>query len=661
MDLSTRLSFLFGTEEYVELRRQLVLLRETFMNYRYHEENQHVICSGSLGEGVAYPESDDDVMFSLTNCRIVMSYREATQAGDVLLVPSEFSPGYCRLLDARRSHPDDVIHMIQEMPFVSSLFKQHFAAEGQYIHGPCQSGTFGSAEYDYAYCIPCCTWPDITDNWVIRERSNGWPSCEMIRDIVGNGCHVVPVGDPDSPYADHEWRVSFSVAERTLMHSFNHTQFLVYNLLRLTLKRVIGKTFPEVLCSYFMKTTLFYTAENTPKQLWQVHNLESCFKICLSVLYDYVDHIYCPNYFIPEYNMIKRKINHSNRHQILDIIRTVYRIGVVGIIRLSGESACLDARLSAAIMEYELDKEFMFSNHLLNVLWEIDIFFNNLPHENTACCMLSLHKYWSVLMCNPSILESELKYIIWNKGINTCCLELMDQLFTSSEMNKQDYQLYKTLETLLRIGYRGDVTTGKLTMATYLYMVGKTETALYVIRQLLSDYPPFVVDVNRDDHELKQQAYMDMMCGRGFTVDYKIRHAHAPRYRLYKGCLNAFPSPLRIWMTIMNEFPLDPLTYTYFLECICHTQYQNPIRLMKSLRCLFNHIDDQKVDGDIIYTRMCVGIIKCVQGDNQSACRWFGSAYVMKDTKPPPFNERISRSALTYIACLLNKKFQSVE
>ncbi|KAK3093533.1 hypothetical protein FSP39_016893 [Pinctada imbricata] len=660
MDLSTRLSYLFGTEQYVDLRRQLVLLRETMLSYVFRENNLHIICSGSLGEGVAYPESDDDLMISQIDYRVVTTYREATQARDALMVPSEFSPGYCLLLDAKGSYPDYFIHTIHEMPFVSStLWKQYFTYEGLHIHGPCQSETVGTMEYDYANCIPCFTWPDIANDWVIRERSYSWPSCETIQNIIHNGCHVVPIGDADSPYVDHEWRISFSIAERTLMHSFNYAQFLVYNLLRLSLKRVIAKAFPEVICSYFMKTTLFYTAENTPKQLWQVHHLESCFKVCLSVLYDYVDHIYCPNYFIPEYNMIKRKINHSNRHQILDIVRTVYGIGVVGIIRLSGDSACLDASLSAAMMEYKPDIEFMFSSHLLKVLAEIDLFFNTLPHKNTSCCMLNLCEYLNVLECNPTILESDLKYIIWNKGINSCCLKLMDQLFTSSEMIKQDYQLYKTLEALLRIGYRGDVTTGKLTMATYLYMVGKTDSALYVIRQLLSDYPPYAINVNID--ELKQEAYIDVLCGRGFTLDYKIRHARAPRYRLHQDCLNAFPSPLKIWITIMNEFPLDPLTYAYFLESLCHTQHQNPIRLMKSLRCLVNHLNDLKVEYDIVYTRMCVGITKYVQGDNQSACRWLGSVYVMKDTIPPPFNKGMSRSALTYIACLLNNKFQSVE
>ncbi|KAK3092482.1 hypothetical protein FSP39_003431 [Pinctada imbricata] len=635
MDLSSRLNYLFGTEQYVGMRRQLVLLREKIINYIYHEENQHVICSGSLGEGVAYPESDDDVMISLTNCRIVTTYREATRNGDVLMVPSESSNGYCRLLDVRGSHPEDVIHMIQGMPFVSSsLFKQHFAVEGRYIHGPCQSETIGFNEYDFAYCIPCYTWPDIANVWVVRERSNGWPSCEMIRDIVGNGCHVVPIGNSDSPYADHEWRISFSVAERTLMHSINHVQFLVYNLLRLTLKRVLEKNFPGAICSYFMKTTLFFTVENTPKQLWQKNNLETCFKVCLSVLYDYVDHIYCPNYFIPEYNMIKRKVNHSNRHQVLGILRTHHFIGVAGILHLSGESSCLGVSLSRKVMEFGLDREFMFSYHLLKVLVEIENFFNILPHANTACCMLNLYKFWSVLKCNRTFLESESKHIIWKKGISSCCLKLMDQLFTSPGINKQYNRLYKTLETLLRKGYDRDVTTGKLTMATYMYLVGKRESALCAIRQLLSEYPPYVIDASGD--ELKAQAYIEVMCSRGYNINYKIRHAHAPPYRLYKHCLNAFPSPYKMWITITTEVPLDPLTYAYFLESLCHTHHQNQIRLMKSLKCLVNYKDDKKVGYNIVYTRMCVGIIKYVQGDSQSACRWFGSVFVMKETITPP-------------------------
>ncbi|KAK3092518.1 hypothetical protein FSP39_003897 [Pinctada imbricata] len=657
MDLSTRLSCLFGTEEYVTMRRQLVLLRESLLNHN-RERKTHLICSGSLGEGVAYPESDDDVMFCPTDSRVVTTYRRATEAFDVLMVPSEFSPGYCRLLDVRGLYPNYFCYFIHEMPFVSSsLWKQYYKGDGQYIHGPCSSGVIGTTEFDFAHSICCYTWPDIANGWVIRDRPYDWPTDEKVQNIVRNGCHVVPVGDPDSPYYEHEWRISFSLAERTLMHSFNHAQFLVYNLLRLTLKRIIEKQIPNVFCSYFMKTTLFFTAEKTSTLFWQLHNLEVCFKTCLSVLYEYVDNAYCPNYFITEYNMIRRKINRTNRHQILDLLRVLHTTGIVDIIHLSEESRCLSATLSPTIMEWRLDKEFMFSDLLHCTFDAVNSFFNILPIVNLGRDSFHLDKFWLLLNCKPTLIHSKLTNILWNRGINSCCLMLMDLLFVSSKRNKHNYHLNKSLKPLLRIGFRADVTTGKLTMATYMFMIGKTESALYVIRQLLSEYPPYAIDVH--SNVIKMQAYMDVMCGRGFTMSYKIRHAHAPRYHQHKDYVNAFPSPLRILLYVHNA-QFDSLTYSYFLECLCHAQQQNQLMLMRSLRCLVNHIDDLIYDINIVYARMCVGIIKCVQGDNQSACRCFGSAYVIAHTLPPPYNKEVPLSAMIYIACLLNKKFQSV-
>ncbi|KAK3092273.1 hypothetical protein FSP39_000584 [Pinctada imbricata] len=568
MDLSSRLSYLFGTEEYVGMRRQLVLLRENFMTHlhRIEKRNLYDICSGSLGEGVAYPTSDDDLMSCETDQRVVKTYREAIQRGNVLIVLSEYSPGYCLLLDVKGVYQDTHIQIINEMPFLSSsLFKQFFLRgfeQSAHIHGPCISRIIGSAEEDFGRCISCSSWPDVATDWLTRNRSYNWPSSEISHNIVQKGCHVVPVGDPDSPYCDHEWRISFSVAERILMHSFNHAQFLVYNLLRLTLKRIIDKSFLGVLCSYFMKTTLFYTSENTPLEIWQESNLESCFKTCLSVLYDYVDHKYCPNYFIPEYNMIKRKINHTNRHGMLDIIRYIHNIGIVGILHLSGESHCLDDTLSATVMECKLDREFMFSDHLNKTFVDIERFVLSLPHEAVVSYEVCLSTFLRLL---SECTQNKLINMVWCIGINSFCLRTMNYLFTRPGSSKHKYRLYKKLKPLLAIGFRGDVTTGKLTMASYMYMNGKTESALYVIQKLLSEYPPYAIDDSGDD--LKRRTYIDVMCGRGYSIDYKARRAFVPYYSIESRCLNAFPHALKILLSIGNSSHIDPLTmYIHLLS-----------------------------------------------------------------------------------------------
>ena len=53
------------------------------------------------------------------------------------------------------------------------------------------------------------------------------------------GCHLVPVGHPLSARKSLEWRLSFSIAERTLVWSFNHTQLQCYAVMKLILKEYV--------------------------------------------------------------------------------------------------------------------------------------------------------------------------------------------------------------------------------------------------------------------------------------------------------------------------------------------------------------------------------------------------------------------------------------
>ncbi|KAK3100694.1 hypothetical protein FSP39_023872 [Pinctada imbricata] len=653
MEFCERLSVLFGTEKHVRMRRSFVLMREELKNYYHSDDHLRVICSGSLGEGVHYPSSDDDQMMYSIHDRVVKSYREASQRYDLVMVPSECSPGYCLLLDVKQSRPSTMILAMDEMPFLSSLlWKKNFLKIGESIHGPCRSRVICHYEYDCAHCIPCSFWPDIASNWITRNRSHNWPSVEVIQNIMNDGCHVVPIGDQTSPFHLHQWRISFSVAERTLIHSFNHVQFLTYNLLRLCLKRVIEKERPGVLCSYFMKTALFYTAENTSTQFWRTGNMETCLKACLSALYDYVDHGYCPNYFIPEYNMIKRKINRVNRRPLLDIIRSVHGMGISRAIRLCGESFCLE---DFSAPELELYQDALFLDSLL-YLYTISLLNNVTSKYVTDESETVILSKLSRCIQHSSVWETG--KIICRTGIVFCCQKLIHRLLSGSQINKSNNRLHKDIDTLLRIVYKADVSRGKLTAATYMYLIGKTESALSHIRRLLSEYPPYAVDHIFDRH--KMVTYIEAMCGRGYTMDYKVRKAHSPTYILHVGILNAIPLPLRIWVSTSTKqvnIQLDSLLYTYCLESLCNIRLQNQTAFKKSIRCLLDRLDDMTDYKDIIDTRMCVGIVMYSQGDCQAACRWLGSAFIMKDSLPDIHSAILSHSVMTYIACLLNHQF----
>lgn len=89
-----------------------------------------------------------------------------------------------------------------------------------------------------------------------RPRISHWPSTQLVLKIVSSGVLFMPIGCTGSINEDIEWRISFSVADKLLIYSFNHTQLLCYGLMKLLLKDVIDKrqSLKGLLCSYFLKT-----------------------------------------------------------------------------------------------------------------------------------------------------------------------------------------------------------------------------------------------------------------------------------------------------------------------------------------------------------------------------------------------------------------------
>ena len=92
------------------------------------------------------------------------------------------------------------------------------------------------SERDNIFSIHCRFLPQGAKEWLARQRHFGWPSWRDLETIIGFGCHLVPVGHPLSPLKGFQWRISFSVAERTLVWYFNHIQIQCYAIMKIILK-----------------------------------------------------------------------------------------------------------------------------------------------------------------------------------------------------------------------------------------------------------------------------------------------------------------------------------------------------------------------------------------------------------------------------------------
>ncbi|XP_031549965.1 uncharacterized protein LOC116287425 [Actinia tenebrosa] len=167
--------------------------------------------------------------------------------------------------------------------------------------------------HDYVPCLQCPEWPSIANNWSERSRTMGWPSKDLISDILSKGCHVVPVSHHDSTSYNTEWRLSFSLAEKMLVNSLSKEQRQSYIVAKLIMKEVIQEIknnafLEKTPSSYHLKTILLWKCEEKKLEEWN-----NILNSAVELLESFVDHLLrgnIPNYFIPENNMVSH-ISHQ--------------------------------------------------------------------------------------------------------------------------------------------------------------------------------------------------------------------------------------------------------------------------------------------------------------------------------------------------------------
>ena len=330
-----------GEEVLIEIRRTTTTLQDDVLNK--HDKAYLTYLSGSKGEGLRFKTSDDDWMFILTGFKVIPSelYTNSHDINNdilvILLMKNEMTkPGFTLIRMPGTSIYRNMVSIIERLHrrrYISSKRWREWHTNSrswkeEVTHGPCTSGAIGTYEYDYAYCLKCDIWPVNAKNCIKRLYECGWPSQDTILSIVNDGVLFVAIGAKQSYFENTEWRMSFSLAEKKLIHAMNHTQFLCYGLLKIVLKEAID-TIPEIkglLCSYFLKTSLFWEIVSSPND-WNPYSFLAKFWKCFGRLLQWISCSYCPNFFIPQNNMFEGKIEGSNRDKLLQYLKMLYQEG----------------------------------------------------------------------------------------------------------------------------------------------------------------------------------------------------------------------------------------------------------------------------------------------------------------------------------------------
>ncbi|XP_077863591.1 uncharacterized protein LOC144347792 [Saccoglossus kowalevskii] len=174
--------------------------------------------------------------------------------------------------------------------------------EGPAVHLVVMNEKGNHLMFDMAIAFPCQTWPSIAKKWLTRHRPCGWPAENLIAKIIERGSAVVPKSPEDS-LTSLEWRVSFSLAERTLAEDLTTTQKVCYLVFKLIHRQFLKPPHKKGVQTYHLKNIFFWTLESVPRNEWTDHLMCNRVMDLLHRLNWCLSQHCCPHYFVPQNNL----------------------------------------------------------------------------------------------------------------------------------------------------------------------------------------------------------------------------------------------------------------------------------------------------------------------------------------------------------------------
>jgi hypothetical protein len=286
-----------GSEMDIRIRQNVFIIKDMISN----TVNTKIttVSSGSLAEGLDLPGSDIDIMivFNIVNILQNVQHMNRSARHTTLLIKDDMEfPGFTTLKlivegDAFTS-PEYFVETPNGMYFSNISFIRKLieisANLKQSAHDPCLSDK--DEAMDTAYIFHFHSWSRQAEQWIYRHRPGQRPPEILLDNIVNYGCILIPIGPNEIENSELLWRISFSMAEKQSSHSMNYTQILCYALLKLSLKNIIDRNdkVKGLLCSYFMKTALFWLSEEISINTFHLQNLLHCYFLSLDKLITWV-------------------------------------------------------------------------------------------------------------------------------------------------------------------------------------------------------------------------------------------------------------------------------------------------------------------------------------------------------------------------------------
>ncbi|XP_062566357.1 uncharacterized protein LOC134228693 [Saccostrea cucullata] len=644
------LSHIVGTSQLVAMRRDMMDISDVVDNQVKTSDEQSGMVSGSIREGLRLKGSDIDVMYWPHNHRVIWElsqsqYYNTHRQTLILCDCSESPPGFTLIYLLSPSMVRDIqracVRMNNKYYVSSSKYTQIFISESSLPynptpHGPCVSGTYRTTEYDSAYCFASDFWPPSAFQWI--DRCLSWPQPHVVDDIVKNGCHFVAIGHKLGNHEDHEWRISFSKAEQKLVYAMNHCQFLTYGLLKLILTEIINNGVGDddkLLCSYHMKTAVFWVIQQNAIPHWCPQNLLGGFWVCFKLILKWVFEAVCPNFFIPGNNMFLSKIHGVKQHQLFERLSELYKKGLAFLLH------------SPSIRSYIIDVLYNPRNFICtddHTLISEDEFDRNLFNEilsqyaipgklDIQICIRYLHTI-EQMISSPLLTQYQvimLQNMTSRSLMNTAFIFHME---TCTPDNKLSYRADKMSSHMLKLAASFGYITDMLYMAMYYYKTLRYVVALSIIEMIKFKLAQPYVMYKYIDAEM----YTEAVGGQSWST--KMRQVVLYHARLDKGIhyiSELIPEQQSSLQNNQDILFIPPFILLYMLEILCyrHVDTMRAQTALDDLQTLVHYDQEQIIDLDFRdISWQILGICQQVTGNLQAALYSY-----QQSLRQEPFNK----------------------
>ncbi|XP_052078463.1 uncharacterized protein LOC127716336 [Mytilus californianus] len=439
------------------------------------------------------------------------------------------------------------------------------------IHGPCISDQNGLI--DVASCLHCKTWVSTATKWTTRP-SNQWPSHNVKQRIIEHGVLFVPIGVKGSPNEDLQWRISFSVGEKLLINTFTHTQLICYALLKILLKDVVAtdSECKDLLCSYFLKTIIFWISEELPQCAWKPNSLIPCFMRCLRRLIYCVKYSVCLHYFIPDNNMFENKIEGRARDILYEKLFTLHSYGWRCLLFSDQIS-----KFHQSMPNFHIEPHSLYVPEVVTIVNSSQLQSAN----NLVTSMMKIRgKKCKISKKIVSCQKSSIKYLYTYFMSIACSIRAQTLPLTSTCSNKYQYTQYRSCLSTLQQNIYHDAVSGWLMLASFFYKTKQYNKALRIIEYSISKYTPAKLfrsmDVLDIDHRILK---LKTIQKKSIVQQWKIMLVDVMIFEQ-----NSLLIPYELLREVENDMcSIQTIQYAYFLKFRCHYHLNNAGQCQDSL------------------------------------------------------------------------------